>query len=668
MDAPAVSALCPRSKPSRRRRLAPCLLLVLALLPHGGCANTNWVRLRGTPDLPLARELQLFSWRGPQPTPRTQQLLRRYDLLRYWDDDRAQLLAELMQIAERRATPEHIFGVAEIAYISGQRAQREHQAGAALDLYAIAVAHAYQYLLSAEFDPRRNPYDPQFRQASDVYNGALEGVLRVVHEQGQLHPGGTHVIASGTQQYQLSIVCCGPWNVSDIADLKFVSDYEVQGLTNHYRTYGLGVPLIAVHSRNSGAGPAEAYYAPGMSFPVTAFLRVLPESTPDAGQAPRRHECVLELHDPLAASEVNIDGRQIPLETDLSTPLAYSLNDPIFRQANGATRGLLNADRSRQVQGLYLLEPYDPQKIPVLMVHGLWSSLVTWMDMFNDLRGTPEIRDHYQFWFYLYPTGQPFWITAAQLRQELAEARRRLDPEFQSPALDQAILVGHSMGGLVARLQVLESRDDFWQLMSEQPISQLQASSEVESSLRRVLFFGPNPAVRRVITIATPYRGSRLSNGATQWLGRRLIQLPESLLRMTEQLANADRRALRQANWQPDQTSIEALSPDSPFLEVMRQATVAPWVRCDNVVGRIPAEGVWTRVAKESDGVVPMTSAHLEGADSELVVEADHVNIHRNPRTILEVQRILLEHLEVVGEEEMQRLPAARISRLPAIE
>ena len=111
--------------------------------------------------------------------------------------------------------------------------------------------------------------------------------------------------------------------------------------------------------------------------------------------------------------------------------------------------------------GLYMVQPYEPGKIPVLMVHGLWSSPMTWMEMFNDLRSQPEIRDHYQFWFYLYPTGQPFWLSAAQLRRDLAKVREVLDPTHQEPALDQMVLIGHSMGGLVSQLQTLQSGDDY---------------------------------------------------------------------------------------------------------------------------------------------------------------------------------------------------------------
>ena len=132
------------------------------------------------------------------------------------------------------------------------------------------------------------------------------------------------------------------------------------------------------------------------------------------------------------------------------------------------------------IMGLYMAQPYEPGKIPVLLVHGLWSSPMTWMEMFNDLRAQPEIRKHFQFWFYLYPTGQPFWISAAQLLRDLAEARQTLDPFRQEPSLDQIVLIGHSMGGLVSRLQTINSRNDFWSLASAEPFDRIQAEPDVQ--------------------------------------------------------------------------------------------------------------------------------------------------------------------------------------------
>ncbi len=538
--------------------------------------------------------------------------------------------------------------------------------GRALDLYAISVANAYKFLLSHRFDETRNPYDPRFRQASDLYNAALESVLRIVQSQGQLKPGAVHLVATPSQEYKLHVVCRGPWQPSDIAELKFVSDYDLQGLKNHYRTFGLGVPLIAEHSQAPGNSPAERYYAPGMSLPMTAFLRVMPECTVSHQTGCVRHLCVLELHDPMVSTDVEIDGRLVPLETDLSTPLAYSLNDPAFQQANVATRGLLNPAKSQEDQGLYLLEPYNPDKIPVLMIHGLWSSLVTWMEMFNDLRGVPEIRDHYQFWFYLYPSGQPLLLSATQLRKELKEARETLDPQRRNPNLDQLVLVGHSMGGLIARMQTIESGNEFWQLMSDEPLSEFDVPDATKSLLQESLFFHPNTAVKRVVTIASPYRGSAFSNEATQWLGRHLITLPEMMVRTREHLVLTQKSALREQGMLEARTSIDSLSPTSPILDVMQRSPVAPWVTYHNVIGVVPETGVLSRVAGQSDGVVTVESARLELASSELIVEADHVNIHRHPRTVLEVQRILLQHLDQSSYLSMRRLPAPSGDRLPA--
>ncbi len=363
-----------------------CWLTLWLCLGTTGCISTGWIRERHRPALPLATDLDLFSWRGPRATPRTAQLLRRYDLSRRFDSQPESVLPELMDSPLVHSSPEHVFSIAEVAFIAGRIADTKRRLGDALDLYSISVAHAYAYLMNEEFDAIRNPYDPQFRQASDLYNAALESTMRVVARQGELRPGTTHVIRTRTQEYELHIVSRGTCPPEDIADLKFVSDYDLQGLKNHYRTYGLGVPLIAIYRQHGGRQAVESYYAPGMSVPMTAFLRVLPDAQEEPGANCVRHVCVLELHDSLRSTDVTANGRLVPLETDLSTPLAYSLNAPAFQQTNTATRGLLNPAKSQEHQGLYLLEPFDPDKIPVLMIHGLWSDLVTWMEMFNDLR------------------------------------------------------------------------------------------------------------------------------------------------------------------------------------------------------------------------------------------------------------------------------------------
>lgn len=667
---------CTRSRPNDKDRRFTRLANVIALslcVPLLGCWSSNWARLRSVPRNPLTQPLDLLSRNGPRPTARTLQLLRRHDLARMLDDSPEQLLAEVQHIADTEPTADNVYAVAELAYIAGKKIQDDGNEPLALDMYGTAVANAYLYLLDEKFDEGRNPYDPRFRRACDLYNTALESTLRMIQRQGLLKPGRRHTIQTARQEFDFTITVRGPWHEENFSELKFASDFEVQGLTNHYRTYGLGVPLIGVYKRFDGCDRGEVYYPPGMSFPITAFLRVLPAQATRTPDSKLRHHCKLELLDTLAASDVRMDGRLVPLETDLTTPLAYCLDNPVFKQANVATRGLLSVNESRAVQGLYMLELYDPNKIPVLMVHGFWSSLITWMEMYNDLRGTPEIRDNFQFWFYLYPTGQPFWVTAAQLREELHRARVTLDAERQAKALDRMVLVGHSMGALICILQTLESGDDYWKLVSEQPFRHLPASTEIREKLARVFFFRPDSSVHKVVMIAAPHRGSNFSNAATRWLGRRLISLPERLVQNRESLLLEYPQLFPSKSLLRINTSIDSFASDSPILPLMLRSPRGSWVRYHNIVGLVDDKGVLGRFASGSDGIVSFPSAHRDDVDSEVVVTSDHMDIHRAPRTILEVHRILREHLQEVRRENVaqdnsqpRRLPLSKARNVRA--
>jgi hypothetical protein len=619
--------------------LVAALALVCLL---AGCAHERYITLRDRPTNPLTAPLELLSRSGPKPTARTQQLLRRYDLVGELKADPRAALAKLqVQIAEE-PTPEKICSYAELAYIQGKRLEAGGNHKDSLDYFGAAVAHAYWYLLDPNLDRFRNPYDPQFRRACDLYNESLESALRVVKRDGRLKPGETQIIQTGSQQYAVEMQLRGPWLAEDLEKLEFVSDFQLgDGLTNRHHTYGLGVPLVAVRRRHEGESPAEKYYPPGLSFPVTAFLRVEHQTPTEAGNL---HHCVLELYDPMYASNLEVCNRLVPLETDLTTPLAYFLDHPSFRETDISTFGLLRPGQAQGIKGLYMVEPYDPNRIPVVMVHGLWSSPTAWMEMFNDLRSFPEIRSKYQFWFFLYPTGQPFWVSAAQLRDTLVEVRTVLDPAGQNPRLGELVLVGHSMGGLVSRLQTIESGDSFWKIVSDKPLEELKATPAEQNKLAKCFYFHPNPAVKRVVTIGTPHHGSTSSNDYTQYLGRSLIRLPEMMVELSNKLIRENPGAFRNTELLTMTTSIDSLSPKCPIFPVLNTSERAPWTRYHNIVGVVPSKTWLGSVAEVGDGVVGLESAKLAESASEIEVPADHLVVHQHPLAILEVRRILLEH------------------------
>lgn len=616
-----------------------CLVAFCAVL--SGCTSTRYIAKRDEPYNPLAR-WNLLSYGDSERTERSEKLLRQLDLQRA---NSAQQLQRLHEEIVRAPTPEKLFAYAELAYLAGKDAERTGNESHAVDLYGASIAHAYWLLFDGQYDGIRNPYDPQFRGACDLYNSALEATLRIAKRQGHLNPGSTYRIETGQQQFQVEIVNRGPWHQDEFERFEFVNDYEITGLANRHHTYGLGVPLIAIRRQHQDMEPAEKYYPPGLSFAATAFLRVNSPLTHGQQQGKVQH-CVLELHDPLYSRDIDVADRRVPLETDLTTPLAYFLDNPKFeQQKNAATLALLTPDAASSLQGLFMVEPYDPKKIPVIMVHGLWSSPVTWMEMFNDLRSYPEIRQQYQFWFYLYPTGQPFWISARQLRDDLEVMRKTLDPNRRTPALDQMVLVGHSMGGLVSKLQTIESGDDYWRLLSDKPFADLKADPETRDKLAATVFFHPNPSVRRVVTIGTPHRGSDFANDYTRWLSRKFISLPEMLVRATQGLTRNNPDFFKNTDLLTISTSVDSLAPDSPVLPLILKSPHAPWTKYDNIVGVIEGDGgLVSSLAAGGDGVVTFQSSHLDDVDSETAVTADHVNVHRHPKAILAVHDILLQH------------------------
>jgi hypothetical protein len=201
---------------------------------------------------------------------------------------------------------------------------------------------------------------------------------------------------------------------------------------------------------------------------VTALLRI-----PDARRAlvqGRPLTGTLEIHLAWDAESVSIAGEQVPLENDPSAALALTFTGvPILELETLGLLGRLSG-LMRERPPLVSATPYRPGLIPVVFVHGTASSTVRWAKMYNRLVGDPEIRSRFQFWFFQYDSGTPIALSALHLREALSTAVARLDPEGQDPALRQMILIGHSQGGLLVKMQVVSSGDRLWNAVSRQPL------------------------------------------------------------------------------------------------------------------------------------------------------------------------------------------------------
>lgn len=601
-----------------------------------GCFPQKYVKLKNERFHP--QKLQVAVTGPGDPDERTLQVLRRHDVTRLGKPHSDEVINALADVYRNEPSLEVAFALAELNFAAGRRSELLNKRKA-IERYVGCLAYSYLYLFAPVFDGRRNAWDPQFRGVCDLYNSALERCLRTAQQAGVLRPGSEATVNTCQGEIQFS---CKPhgfqWRDDEFDRFEFVADYRVVGLENRHRTFGLGVPLIAVRREPEPASDHDGFYPQGLSFPVTAFLRWSPstvEGKPDSA--------VLELYDPLETSELMIANRTIPLESDITTPLAYYLNNPELQKLD--TYGFLRPDRAEEMAGLYMLQPFEPGKIPVLMVHGLLSSPMTWMEALNDLRSMPEIRERYQFWFYLYPTGESFWESAADLREELTAMRRVLDPQKKRGELDQMVVVGHSMGGLLSRLLTLQGGDQYWDAVSNVEFADAAIDPDARQQFKRAWYFQPVSEVRRVVTIASPHRGSGDETPVFRDLLRRVVTLPERSREAARELMADDGDVFRHARSVPV-TSLDSLAPNSEILHVMAEEPAADGVKYHNIVAISDPAGLSSAAAREEgDGLVSYESAHRDDVESEIIVEATHTSAHRHPLTVLELRRILLEHL-----------------------
>ena len=505
----------------------------------------------------------------------------------------------------------------------------------ALRNYAQSLVLASRSLSDSLQRGESNATAPSIHESRMLYNQALEGFLRLAGGRSFL-PNDSWRAEVERRGVRVEIRRDDSvWSPERFDELRFAGDYVVTGMKHYHGSDGIGVPLIATRKPTEDEldhreGP-ERFYPFWEVYPVTAVIRFEASET----GAPT---AVLELHDTLKSTRVAMNGRMMPLASDLTTPTAYH-----FARGKLMKYEKISFFRPQDVKreaGLHMLHPYERGKIPIIMIHGLGSSPKAWAKVVNELRGDPALRERYQFWMYMYPTGNPFLISAAELRVALAEARATVDPNSSDPAYDQMVMIGHSMGGLITRLMLAESGEELWRLNSDHPFEQVVASPENRDLLGRVFHFRPVPYVKRAVFIATPHRGSKLGN---EWIGR----LGDSLIRIPGPIEKAHNKLI--ADNPPGffkglfvagvPSSIDELQYENPYLMTIDRLPVNSGVKAHSIIGKVGDGPLET----SSDNVVPYVSSRLDWVASEKIVADNHF-CQDNDETIAELRRILIQH------------------------
>ncbi|MCK5942147.1 MAG: alpha/beta fold hydrolase [Planctomycetes bacterium] len=124
-----------------------------------------------------------------------------------------------------------------------------------------------------------------------------------------------------------------------------------------------------------------------------------------------------------------------------------TMDDPRFEPAVGDA-GMWEPYRfvEEDREGLFLLEPYSPDKTPVLFVHGMRSAGGDWRTVIDGLD-----RARYQPWILQYPSGFDLATIGLYAHQALLQMRVK-------HGYERLVIVAHSMGGLIARNVVSRSQ------------------------------------------------------------------------------------------------------------------------------------------------------------------------------------------------------------------
>jgi len=526
-------------------------------------------------------------------------------------------------------------------YLAASCQMLEQGSRHALDGYYVACEEAWSAVWVCPGHPEILP------EAAELYADAMAGLLESARQQGRLTPRGLWV-GPHTKPILVPLVPKAlPIAARQIGGIEPHAQADDKRISRRHVRDGFGLPVV-VRVKPAQGGPLAPYNSQRQSLAATAVLRfrmpgdenVLREF---AGPTYRDHApAVLDLANPIEIAAVHIGHARPHLAGDLSAPLL----DMLAGMPRAGVEGFLQPfGRGDTQPRLEFVHPHVPGRIPVVFIHGLASDEGTWFDLINELRAWPVFHERFEPWVFQYPTGAGFMTQASTLRRVLREAVQAVDPEGSDPALKHLVLVGHSMGGLHAKLQVVASGTALWNSIACVPFEEMRLPPPLREQFQTNWFFEPLPFVTRVVCLATPHRGSAWASRGAGRLASLTVRPAPQLEAIHDTVVRLNPGALRPDYERRLPTTVDLLEPDATLLNALERLRPPCWVTTHSVVGDVHVSVTGER----DDWVVPVSSARTPGAVSEIAVPACHTKVHHHPCTVAELERILTQHLHETG-------------------
>lgn len=408
--------------------------------------------------------------------------------------------------------------------------------------------------------------------------------------------------------------------------------YAKKVFETRIRLDGVGVPLVGWKDNPQGKPSPPDFMAPsGRAYDLTAILSF------DEGKP------VWKLHQAEHSETVKIGSTTHQLRGDLTAANAVFWARSDLRTST--IKGVLKPFESLNKIGLYMDAPYDPNKIPVICVHGLKSSPIAFLHMTQDLRQDKVIRENYQFIYFYYPTGTSWLLPAATFREKVRDLESYAHSKGGGEKFEQMVILSHSMGGLITRASTCVSPKPFYDILYSKDIDQLSGSKKDKDTIRRILLYEPLRAPKRVVFMATPHKGSEIAAMNIVELLSKVITFPISFTQAITQVvtdtgANLQGTTMREGRLP---TSLDQLNPQNKAILTVPKLEFPSHLKVHSIIGA-------HRGNPESDGVVPYWSSHLPPAqtESELIINSNH-SVPGKKEAATEVDRILKLHLKELG-------------------
>jgi pimeloyl-ACP methyl ester carboxylesterase len=621
------------------------LLLVFSLL--GGCAGVK-VSSLSTADYIAQRRGDVLS--SGQLSRATLGALQVVGVVEPDCVQRPQACRDALVQSAGLAEEQRLAALAELWLQQAVTLQRGGEAAesrdAAINAYLESARQAYAYLFFSRRQPGERAFEDRQTQVRDYYNFAVQQAITGLFQRYRGHPPSSD--AGGTFHIDF-----GRWQIGgDMAEVRLAEGRELPkelvpaaslsfaGLRNQYRRDGLGAELVSVSARR--VVNRESAEAPWSETPFPALTGVMSFPGTSLAEVLATRKVVLNGYDPYRRDSVQLAGVEVPLAANFTSGYGLWLARSGFAQQSLLT--LVGRGEVLEKPRVYLLQPYDPNRRVVVMLHGLASSPEAWINVANEVLGDEALRRNYQIWQVYYPTNLPLAINNWEIREALQRTLRHFDPQGNAKASRDMVLVGHSMGGVLSRLMVSSSGESLWQHFSKDFSIDGERLRKVRGKLGPFLHFEPLPQVSRAVFLAAPHRGTPFAeNRLSRWAAG-LVRLPVSVL---ERIADVGQLLVMPGEAPPAAltrplNSIDNLSENDPFVRSSSQLPISPRVRYHSIIGNDTPN---LAQALSSDGVVPYSSSHLQGADSEIVVRSWH-SVQETPQAILEIRRILRLHLQ----------------------